>query len=56
MNVSIESRTSGAVGLGDVGDVDVDQAGCAGGVARLGADGNSVAKFFVLKRMLANIS
>jgi hypothetical protein len=50
MNVSIECGTSWAVGFGNVGDVNVDQAGCASGVARLRADGYSVAKFLVLER------
>jgi hypothetical protein len=50
MDVSVLSGTSRAEGLGDVGDVDVNQAGCASGVARLRADGNGVAKLFVLER------
>jgi hypothetical protein len=51
MDVSVLSGTSRAEGFGNVGDVDVNQAGCASGVARLGADGNGVAKLFVLERV-----
>jgi hypothetical protein len=43
VDVSVKARTSWAVGLGNVGDVDVDQARCASGVARLRSDCHCVA-------------
>jgi hypothetical protein len=51
MDVSILSSAPWAVGLGNIGDVDVNQSGGASGGARLGADGGSIAKLFVLERM-----
>jgi hypothetical protein len=50
MDVSVLSSTSWAVGLGNVGDVDVDQSRCARGVARLRTDGGYISEFFVLER------
>ena len=52
VDVSILGSTSRAEGFGNVVEVDVDQSGCAGGVARLRANGNRVSFFFVLRGLL----
>lgn len=53
MYVAVLASTPWAVGVGDVVEVDVDQAGGAGGVTRLSAHGYSVAELLILEGKLA---
>jgi hypothetical protein len=56
MDVSVLSSTSWAEGLGNVGDVDVDQSCCARGGARGGSYGGCIAQLFILGGMLAKMT